>query len=201
MRHNLMHPALGLIETSTIVAGIEVADALAKRAPVVLLRLFALTPGKLVVAFAGDEAAVEESYRRGLEVAGGAVLDSLYLPGVEPRVTEALLSGGVRAQAEGAALGAVETHTVAACALAADAALKAAGVALIEMRLRRELGGKGYFLICGAQDAVEAAVEAAIEAIARLSGSTMLAGTLVIPRPHEDMLRELLAAHEGGIWS
>jgi microcompartment protein CcmL/EutN len=196
----MTHPALGLIETSTIVAGIEVADALAKRAPVVLRRLFTLTPGKMVILFAGDEAAVEESYRRGLEVAGGALLDSLYLPGVEPRVPGALLAGGVRFEVAGASLGAVETTTIAACALACDAALKAAHVELVEMRLRRELGGKGYFLICGEQAEVEAALEAAVARLGEGS-QKMLAGTLIIPRPHEDMVRELLAAHEGGIWS
>ncbi len=193
-----MHPALGLIETKTIVAGIEVADALAKRAPVVLLRLFTLTPGKLITVFAGDEAAVEESFRRGLEVAGAAVLDSLFLPGVEPRVTEALLSGGLRAEVGGGALGAVETLSVAACTLAADAALKAAAVELVEMRLRRELGGKGYFLISGPQDGVEAALAAAVD---RLGGGSMLAGTILIARPHEDMLRGLLAANEAQAWS
>jgi microcompartment protein CcmL/EutN len=198
-RNITTHPALGLIETATILAGIEVADALVKRAEVLLHRLFTLTPGKMIAVFAGDEAVVEESYRRGCEVAGGALLDSLLLPGVEPRVAEALLSGGVRCEVGGQALGAVETQTIAACVLAADAALKAAGVALIEMRLRRELGGKGYFLICGAQEDVEAALAAAAE---RLAGSPKnLCGTLIIPRPHEDMLRELLAAHEATAWS
>lgn len=193
------HPALGLIETTTIVAGIEVADHLAKRSPVVLLRLFTLTPGKLIVAFAGSEAAVGEAYRRGLEVAGGALLDSLFLPGVEPRVPEALLSGGVRAEVGAGSLGAVECATIAACALACDAALKAARVELIEMRLRRELGGKGYFLICGEQPDVEAALAAAAEKLG--ADSPLLTGTLLIARPHEDMVRGLLAAHEAGVWS
>jgi microcompartment protein CcmL/EutN len=192
-----MHPALGLIETATIVAGIEVADAVCKRAPVTLRRLFSLTPGKLLTVFAGDEASVEEGFGAGLAAAGGALLDSLLLPGVEPRVVAALLAGGLRAEVGEGSLGVVETHTIASCALGADAALKAAEVELIEMRLRRELGGKGYFLLCGAQDDVEAALAAAR---ARVSPEA-LAGTLLIPRPHEDMVRELLAAHEGSAWS
>ncbi|MFH0809682.1 MAG: BMC domain-containing protein [Pseudomonadota bacterium] len=196
-----MEPALGLIETKTIVAGIELADALCKRAPVVLRRLFTLTPGKMIIVFTGDEAPVEESWRRGLEVAGEAVLDSLFLPAVEPRVAGALFSGGPRCPVgPGEALGAVETLSVASCVVAADVALKAARVDLIELRLRRELGGKGYFLICGSHGDTEAALEAAALRLAEVD-PPMLAGTLLIPRPHDDMLRELLAANEASAWS
>jgi len=190
-----MRPALGIIETSSILSGIELGDALAKRAPIALLDVFSLTPGKLVTVFAGDEAPVEESYRRGLEVAGDDVLDSLILPGVEPRVVEALLARGPRAAMNGdESIGAVETRTISAAALAADAALKAAGVELLEMHLRRELGGKAWFILSGPQHDIEAAL-AASEAILS-GGAEKLVRTLIIPRPHSDLIASLFPKGE-----
>jgi len=85
------------------------------------------------------------------------------------------------------ALGIVETTTVAATILAADAAAKAALVRLIEMQLARGIGGKAYFIVTGTLAEVEAAVEAALGAV----DAATVRATEIIAAPHEDLVARL----------
>jgi len=86
-------------------------------------------------------------------------------------------------------LGIVETTTVAATLLAADAAAKAAAVHLIELQLGRGIGGKGFFTVTGPLAEVEAAVEAA-GAIVEVA---QLHTTEIIAAPHADLTRKMRA--------
>ena len=85
------------------------------------------------------------------------------------------------------ALGVVETKTVAATILAADAAVKAARVRLIEMQLARGIGGKAFFTVTGPLAEVEASVEAALLVVT----DARLQATEIIPAPHEDLAAKL----------
>jgi microcompartment protein CcmL/EutN len=181
-------PSLALIEVASIARGHRVADAMVKRAPVELLRCEPVSPGKLLVLVAGEVAAVDEAFRAGLDVAGDATLDKLYLPQAHAQLPGAL-RGEARAgeASDVAALGLVETRTVAATILAADAALKAAAVRLIEMQLARGIGGKAYFVVTGPLDEVEAAVEAGVGVV---EAATVVA-TEIIAAPHADLVGRL----------
>ena len=108
---------------------------------------------------------MEESLAAGREVGGGAVLDVVFLPHVHPDVVGTI--GGARAPAATDALGIVETTTVAAAILAADAGVKGAQVRLVELRLADGLGGKGVVLFSGLVADVEAAVRLATGALER----------------------------------
>jgi len=184
-------PALALVEVASIARGHRVADAMVKRAPVELLRVEPVSPGKLLVLVAGDVASVDEAFRAGLEVAGDAKLDALFLPNAHEQ-----LPGAVRGEARAGdaaqretidALAVVETTTVAATILAADAAAKAARVRLIEMQLARGIGGKAFFVLTGALEEIEAAVEAALGAI----DAAAVCGTEIIAAPHGDLVARL----------
>jgi len=179
-------PSLALIEVASIARGHRVADAMVKRAPVELLRCDAVSPGKFLVLVAGEVAAVDEAYRAGLEVAGDTTLDRLYLPQAHEQLPGAV-RGEARASVAVGALGIVETTTVAATILAADAATKAALVRLIEMQLARGIGGKAYFIVTGTLAEVEAAVEAAVGAV----DAATLRATEIIAAPHEDLVARL----------
>ena len=183
-----MADALALIEVASIARGHRVADAMVKRAPVALLRCEAVSPGKLLVLVEGDVASVEEAFRAGLAVAGDATLDKLYLPQAHEQLGGAL-RGEARAGdvADVEALGVVETTTVAATILAADAAAKAAAVRVIEMQLARGIGGKGYFIVTGTLGDVEAAVEAGLGAV----DANLVCATEIIAAPHEDFVARL----------
>jgi microcompartment protein CcmL/EutN len=184
-------PSLALVEVASIARGHRVADAMVKRAPVELLRVDPVSPGKLLVLIAGEVASVDEAFRAGLEVAGDATLDKLYLPQAHEQLPAALRGearAGDAAEREAiGALGVVETKTVAATILAADAATKAAAVRLIEMQLARGIGGKAYFVVTGALEDVEAAVEAGVGAV----DAAAVFATEIIPAPHADLVSRL----------
>ncbi len=87
------------------------------------------------------------------------------------------------------AVGVIETFSVAAAVIAADASVKAADVELIEIRLGRGLGGKSFVILCGGTSEVKAAVSAA-KNTPEVKG--LLLRTVVIPSLHEDMLAALM---------
>ncbi|HXT97175.1 MAG TPA: BMC domain-containing protein [Polyangia bacterium] len=182
-----MAEALALIELGSIARGHRVADAMLKRAPVGLLRADWVSPGKFLVLVEGGVAAVDEAFRAGLEVAADQVVDRLFLPQAHASLWPAL--AGEPSSAAVDSLGIVETTTVAATLLAADAAAKAAAVRLIELQLGRGIGGKGFFTVTGPLAEVEAAVEAA-GAILEVA---QLHATEIIAAPHVDLARKMRA--------
>ena len=182
-----MEPAIALLELDSIAAGIETGDAMAKRAPIDILRAGTVHPGKYLVLVGGTVGDVEEALEAGREVGAAAILDIVFLPNVHPEVVAS--RGGRRATAAGEALGVIETATVAAIVEAADAGLKGAHVRLLELRLADDIGGKGYLLFDGPVAEVEAAVELGC---GRIAGSPGLARR-VIPRLHAERAENLAA--------
>ncbi|MFN7130605.1 MAG: BMC domain-containing protein [Myxococcales bacterium] len=180
-------PAIALLELESIARGYVLADAAVKKAAVRLLLTEAVTPGKFLLLFDGSEADVEESYREAVALAGPGLLDKLHLPHAHPQLAEALVTPRFQSGIE--SLGILETQTAASALLAADAAVKSADVRLSWLRLARGIGGKGYFLVSGSLDMVEAAVASAAQAIA----PELLMTTEVIARPHADLVRRLHA--------
>ena len=182
-----IEPALALLELDSIAAGIEAGDAMAKRAPIDVIRAGTVHPGKYLVLVGGAVADVEEALAAGREVAGTSVLDVVLLPNVHPEVVAAMR--GARRDAAGEALGIIETTTVAAIIEAADAGLKGARVRLLELRLADDLGGKAYLLFDGPVAEVEAAVEIGGGRIADAQGLAWR----VIPQLHAEMTENLAA--------
>ncbi len=83
-----IEPALGLLELESIAAGIEVGDAMAKRAPVELLRAGTVHPGKYLVLVGGAVADVEEALEAGREIGGLSVRDVTFLANIHPDVVD-----------------------------------------------------------------------------------------------------------------
>jgi microcompartment protein CcmL/EutN len=192
-----LQPALALIELASIAVGIEVGDAMVKRAPVDVVHAGTIQPGKYLVLVAGAVADVEEALAAGVEIGACCLVDTVFLPNVHGQVVAALR--GSRRAGAGAALGVVETASVAATIEAADAGVKGARVELLEVRLGDGLGGKGYLLFDGSVSDVEAAVAAAVARISDpLSSSGAVPGSRapiarVIPQLHREMRAELEA--------
>jgi microcompartment protein CcmL/EutN len=177
-----IEPALALLELSSIAAGVQAADAMAKRAPIDVLKAGTVHNGKYLVLVGGEVADVEESLAAGRETGGDAVLDFVFLPHVHPEVVATI--GGGRAPEATDALGIVETTTVASAILAADAGVKGALVRLVELRLADGLGGKGVVLFSGEVADVEAAVRLGVGALER---KELLVRDVVIPQLHPDL--------------
>jgi microcompartment protein CcmL/EutN len=180
-----MERSIGLIELTSIARGYEVADALLKAALVEIVFNRTICPGKFMVMVAGATEAVKSSIEAGVEIGGTAVVDELVIPNVHPEVFPAI--AGTRVLQRTGALGIIETFSVASTIEAADAAVKAAAVELIEIHLAMAIGGKGYVTMTGDVAAVKTAVEAGAEYV-RAKG--LLAEKVVIPEPREEILRD-----------
>jgi microcompartment protein CcmL/EutN len=153
----MRHPALALIEVSSVAIGVRVADVMVKRAPIGLLKAGTVQRGHYLVLIAGSVASVEEAHRVGTETAGDSLLDDVLLPDVHAEVYAATL--GARRPPECEALGVLETRRVASLLRAADAGVKGAAVHISEIRLADGLGGKAFVFFDGEVADVEAALE------------------------------------------
>ncbi len=173
-------PALALLEFSSIAAGIEAGDAMVKRAPVSTIQSGTVQPGYYLVLVAGDVASVEVAVAAGRETGLAALRDMLFLPNVHPAVVAAL--GGQRQMAAEDALGIIETQTVASAIQAADAGVKGAEVALLQLRLADGLGGKGLVFFHGLVADVATAVS-----LSAATAHNQLVRQMVIPQLHAEM--------------
>jgi len=190
-----LQPALALLEFDSIAVGIEAGDAMAKRAPIDVLRSGTIHPGRYLVLVGGTVGDVQEAFAAGREIGGPCLVDTVFLPNVHDQVVAALR--GERRRGGGQALGIIETETVASVICAADAGVKGANVRLLYLRLGDGLGGKGYLLFDGLVSEVEAAVAIACERVTDV-GAGALPGTRapvwrVISQLHREMRHELEA--------
>jgi microcompartment protein CcmL/EutN len=179
--------AIGLIELRSIARGIETTDVMLKQADVELLRAHVVCPGKYIVLVSGDVGAVRDAVAAGERVAPGVIVDSFVLPNAHPSIFPALAA--VTEVEQVRALGVVETYTLASSIVAADIAVKAAQVQLLEIRLPFALGGKAFVILTGDVSSVRTAVESAVNA---LKDEGVIESYTVIPSPHKDLIQKML---------
>lgn len=185
-----MERAIGFIESISIAAGIDAADAMVKKAPVKLLLARPICPGKYIVLIGGDVEAVRNSLNVGRQIVEQYLADSIFITNVHREVFTALEAATAIEEIESlSALGVIETFSVASCILAADAAAKTGGARLVEIRPAMGLGGKSYVTMLGDVSAVESAVQAGVKT-AQEEG--MLVKSIVIPSVSRDVLKAVL---------
>ncbi|MGD9900170.1 MAG: BMC domain-containing protein [Calditrichaceae bacterium] len=182
-----MGSAIGIVETSSIAKGFEVADAVLKRANVEIVVNRTICPGKYMVLIGGDVDAVNASIEAGIEAGAHTVVDHFVIPNVHPSVFPAI--SGVTHLPELKALGVIEGFSVASVIEAADAAVKSAPVELITIHLAMAIGGKGFVTFTGDVAAVQAAVDAGSEVIERKG---LLVEKIVIPSPRPEIVSEFI---------
>lgn len=180
--------SIGLIELSSIAAGFAVADAMLKAGNVQIILSRSICSGKYMVLIGGETAAVQAAVAAGAEAANGCLIDQTYIPNIHPDVFTAL--GRTQPPPlEGGALGILESFNVATMIQAADAAVKAAPVTLMELRLAMALGGKAFCTMTGDIGSVQSAVATGREIIAEAG---VLVNAVVMSRPHPDVYREVI---------
>ena len=182
-----MQHAIGLVESNSIAKGIEISDVMVKRAEVTILVAKTICPGKYMVMVGGDVAAVQQSVKAGLELAPEVVVDHFVIPNIHPDILPAI-GGGVKVDRV-QAVGVIETYSVAACIDAADIAVKAASVVPLRLHIAFGIGGKAHVVLSGDVADVKTAVGAGAESA---SQKGMLVQKIVIPRPHEQVVKSLL---------
>lgn len=179
--------SIGLIEVKNISKGILITDEMLKSADVHLIESGAVCPGKYVTVVGGNLAAIQAAVDRAALIADGALIDKFVIGNLGDKVYDAV-SGTSCAKPNGA-LGIVETFTAASAILAADAAVKAGMVELIEVRIARGMGGKCFVLMTGEVADVTAAVQAGAK-LAAAEG--VLINTEVIANPHPDLWQSVI---------
>jgi microcompartment protein CcmL/EutN len=177
---------IGFLELNSIAKGIEAADAMLKAAEVRLITARPSCPGKYHVLVTGEVAAVQSSVEAGMETASANVLDQVVIPRVHPQVIAAIGLSTVPEQSN--AVGILEYFSVTASLYGADAAVKAADVTLLEVRLGTGIGGKSFVVMTGDVSAVTEGVEAGA---ASAGDSGLLVSRVVIPSPHPELFESL----------
>jgi microcompartment protein CcmL/EutN len=168
--------AIGLIELNSVAKGVHCADEMIKAASVELIMARPVCPGRYLALIAGDVGSVQNSVAVGRDVAGEFLVDSFIIPNVHPTIFPALSCATQILDIR--ALGIIETYSAASCILAADAAVKAAEVDLIEIRCATGLAGKSYVTLTGDVGSVQAAVDSGLGA---LEDEGLIQSHVVIP--------------------
>lgn len=179
--------AIGLIELRSIARGMLTTDAMLKASEVELLRAHVVCPGKYIILVAGTISQVNSAIDTGKQVAPEVVVDHFVLPNVHPSIFPALTATTEVDVVK--AVGVIETFTLAASIVAADTAVKAAPLKLLEIRLPFAMGGKAFTVFTGELSAVRSGVDAAV---AILKDEGVIDSFAVIPSPHKDLIAKLL---------
>ncbi len=179
--------AIAMIELNSIAKGVEAADEMLKTSDVELVMAQPICAGKYMVLVSGDVDSAERASEVGKEMAGEFLVDDFVIPNVHSSVFPAL-TATTRIQ-DIDSLAVIETFSVASSIQAADAAVKAADVDIIEIRCATGLGGKSFLYLTGDVASVNSAVEAGIEI---LKGTGLILSHVVIPSPSQDIRRCIL---------
>jgi len=179
--------AIAMIELNSIAKGVQAADEMLKSADVELVMAQPICAGKYMALVTGDVDSVERAAEVGRETAGEFLVDDFVIPNVHSSIFPALTATTRIHDIDSLAV--IETFSVASSILAADAAVKAADVDIIEIRCATGLGGKSFLYLTGDVSSVNSAVEAGIEV---LKGTGLILSYVVIPSPTPDIARSIL---------
>lgn len=181
------HPALAVVEFCDIPTGMFATDAMLKKAPIGFVKCGSISRGRYLTIIGGTTASVDEAFAEALAVGGDGVIDSILLADVHPRVFEAV--AGERCVGGEGAVAILETDTVASNVRAAEVALKATTVGLIEIRLADTgLSGKGLSVYQGELFDIEEAVRVARS---YLEEAGVAVRHRIIAQPHESLMAQV----------
>ena len=178
---------LGFLELNSISRGIEAVDSMLKIASVQLISAKASCPGKYYIVIAGQVAEVEQSLKAGVEVGGPNIVGHVIMPRISEEVIRGINQTLIPEKVQ--AIGVMEYYSCTGSIYAADAAVKAADVKIMQIRLGTALAGKSYVVITGDVGACQAAVEAGVQATKE---EALLIHKVVIPRPQREVYESLV---------
>ncbi|MDO5038038.1 MAG: BMC domain-containing protein [Tissierellia bacterium] len=178
--------AIGVLESSGIAKGIQACDEMLKTGAVTVVLSNSTCPGKHMTVVTGNVSDVEASMAMGQEILGHYYVDHLVLANVEEGVVHGLM--GIPSPREIEAIGILEYFSMTGAVYGADAALKAADVDIVQMKMGFALGGKSYLVLTGKVGAIKSAIQAGLM-VSKEHG--LIFDSTIIPSPHEDLIRQL----------
>lgn len=182
-----MEKSIGIVEFRSIAIGIGAVDRIVKAAEVRILEARTICPGKYYIIFAGSTSAVNDSLNVVRQEAGTHIIDSIAISNVYPQMFYAL--GATSEVKELKSIGVIETITAPSIMAAADAAVKATDIDLVEIRIARAIGGKNICVINGDLSSVSESVRVGIQ---YAQDKDFLVDYQIIASPHEDLYRAIL---------
>lgn len=181
-----MKKSIGLLEFKSIAKGMEVTDEVLKSSNVELLAANPICPGKYICMFTGEVGAVNNAVEVGRRLGGVFQIEAYSIPNVHPAVFPAL--SGTAELDHVDCLGVIETMSALGSVMVADTAIKASNVTILEVRLARGLGGKGFTLIAGDISSVKRAISACEDKYTP-TGEILCAS--VIPTPTKALIQKI----------
>ncbi|WP_027723008.1 BMC domain-containing protein [Maridesulfovibrio zosterae] len=175
---------LGIVESKSIAAGVELADAMMKAASVKLVRASTICSGRYLIYISGDREAVATGVRVA-EESGRKLMGSYVISQISPDVMAVLRKDVPIEQVQ--SMGIIECRNVSSGIVAADAVVKRTDVQLARLVSGQGINGKSYFVMSGDVASVEEAAEAARSVLGK-----NLVEAVVIPRPDASVVRALI---------
>lgn len=179
--------SIGFLELNSIAKGVEAANTVLKAADVHMLFARTSCPGKYYMLFTGKAAAVQASINAGCALGENMVIDHCVISEIHPQVVRAINMANLPKGMD--AVGVLEFYSVTASVYGADAAVKAADVELLDIRLGTGIGGRSFVILAGELEAVREAVECGMHTP---NADGMLVSYAVIPDPHPELLETLM---------
>lgn len=182
-----MKKSIGLIEFKSVAKGMEATDAMLKAANVELLLSTPVCPGKYITLVSGEVGAIKNAVEVGSLVGGIFTIEKDVIPNVSEAVFPALTA--TLDVSRIVSLGIIETISAIMSILAGDIAAKSANVQLMEIRVARGLGGKGFVLITGELAAVKSAIAACEN---RLENTGGIISAVTIASPSRELVSQII---------
>jgi microcompartment protein CcmL/EutN len=182
-----MEKSIGIVEFRSIAIGIGAIDRIVKASDVKILDAKSICPGKYYIMFAGSVSAVSSSMNVVLEESKNFIIDWAKISNVYPQIFTSL--NQTSSIKELKSIGVIETLTSPSILIAADAAIKATSVDLVEIRIARALGGKNICIVNGDISSVNESVRVGIEYAQK---KDFLVDYQIIPSPHQDLYRAIM---------
>jgi len=182
-----MRKAIGLLEFKSIAKGIEATDEMMKSSNVELLLANPICPGKYITIITGDVEAVNNAKKVGERVGDIFVVGAFLIPNVSEEVFPALTA--TTDPNKISSLGVIETISALSSILVGDIAVKSANIDLLEIRIARGLGGKGFVVMTGEISSIKSAVKTCEN---QLMKTGEIISSVVIASPNKELIDKLL---------
>jgi microcompartment protein CcmL/EutN len=182
-----MERSIGVVEFRSIAVGIDCVDKAAKASDVRIIEAKTICPGKYYLMFSGLVDAVINSMAVLEQQSKNFIIDSVVIANVYPQLFAALTATTQVEKPQ--SIGVIETLTSPSIIWAADSAIKATDIDLVEIRIARALGGKNLCVLNGKlSDVTESVRVATLYAMEK----DFLVSSQVIASPSNELYRAIL---------
>lgn len=180
--------SIGLLEVKSIPIGMLATDEMLKAADVKALISTPICPGKYMIAVYGNVGAVKSAMETGVQLVDSSIVSSYIINNVHESIPAAIT--GTSEVDKILSVGVIETISALTSVMAGDIAAKASNIRLMEIRIARGLGGKGFLVFTGELSAVKSAMNSCLN---QLKESGEITGSCVISSPHPEFVEKLLS--------